>query len=59
MYNCSSARHSDRYEGESERGEIAPFGMILLRPDYEEDPVRFSEEVAQSAYVHSLNEPIY
>ena len=36
--------------------EVAPFGMITLRPDDEEDSVGLPEEVAQSIYAHSLEE---
>lgn len=34
--------------------EVAPFGMIMLRPDDKEDSVGLPEEVAQSVYAHPL-----
>ena len=34
--------------------EVAPFGMIMLRPENEEDAVGLPEEVAQSVYAHPV-----
>lgn len=34
--------------------EIAPFRMIMLRPDDKEDSIGLPEEVAQSVYAHPL-----
>lgn len=36
--------------------EVAPFGMIMLHPERNEEPVGLTEEIAQSVYAHSLNE---
>lgn len=35
--------------------EVAPFGMVTLRPGTKEQSVGLPEEIAQSVYAHSLN----